>query len=82
MSVPSRDDLGSSHKVSTDVSGFYGRSYPRASFVLDKNNDVQVDRKMPPPTANAPLIGMRPPYFMHLGCLSSFSQGGPAFSES
>lgn len=55
MSVPS-DEARS--KADTGVCGFYGRSFPRASILLDSKNEVRTDRKMAPPSANAPLLGM------------------------
>ena len=54
MSVPS----GEAEQIAdSGVCGFYGRSYPRASVLLNKKNEVREDRKMPPPSANAPLLG-------------------------
>lgn len=57
MSVPATD---ASVKPGASVGNFYGRSYPRASVLLDGNNEVRSDRKLAPPTANAPLIGETP----------------------
>ena len=42
------------------LASFYGRSFPRATILLDESNQVKEDRKDPPPSVVAPLLGKRP----------------------
>jgi hypothetical protein len=67
MSVPSAEVIRKPEAHESQTTGFYGRSYPRASVVLDSKNEVRQDRKMPPPPSNAPLIGNLLDNFTKLG---------------